>query len=112
MAGMTVHPVKTTKQGAFDMALLKEQVDRCKDTLGAIMITYPSTFGVFDDDLLEIVELVHRAGGQVYLDGANMNAQVGEQYPTCTYFRLTFEPHLPNWLAPHNYGILEAWVKS
>ncbi|KAA0185519.1 Peptidylprolyl isomerase [Fasciolopsis buskii] len=77
MAGMTVHPVKTTKQGAFDMALLKEQVDRCKDTLGAIMITYPSTFGVFDDDLLEIVELVHRAGGQVYLDGANMNAQVG-----------------------------------
>ncbi|VDP68112.1 unnamed protein product [Echinostoma caproni] len=77
MAGMDVQPIKTTKQGTFDIGHLKEQVDRYKDTLGAIMITYPSTFGVFDTELMETIDLVHKAGGQVYLDGANMNAQVG-----------------------------------
>ncbi|THD24720.1 Glycine dehydrogenase mitochondrial [Fasciola hepatica] len=77
MAGMTVQPIQTTKQGTFDMTHLKDQVDRYKDTLGAIMVTYPSTFGVFDSELLETIDLVHKAGGQVYLDGANMNAQVG-----------------------------------
>ncbi|KAF6768525.1 hypothetical protein AHF37_08520 [Paragonimus kellicotti] len=77
MAGMSVQPVNSTKKGGFDMGHLKQQVDRFKETLGAIMITYPSTFGVFDNDLMETCELVHRAGGQVYLDGANLNAQVG-----------------------------------
>ncbi|KAA3678925.1 glycine dehydrogenase [Paragonimus westermani] len=77
MAGMNVQPVNSTKKGGFDMGHLKQQVDRFKDTLGAIMITYPSTFGVFDNDLMETCELVHKAGGQVYLDGANLNAQVG-----------------------------------
>ncbi|KAF5403808.1 hypothetical protein PHET_02612 [Paragonimus heterotremus] len=77
MAGMSVQPVNSTKKGVFDMGHLKQQVDRFKDTLGAIMITYPSTFGVFDNDLMETCELVHKAGGQVYLDGANLNAQVG-----------------------------------
>ncbi|KAF8562207.1 hypothetical protein P879_05338, partial [Paragonimus westermani] len=77
MAGMSVQPVNSTKKGGFDMGHLKQQVDRFNDTLGAIMITYPSTFGVFDNDLMETCELVHKAGGQVYLDGANLNAQVG-----------------------------------
>ncbi|CAH8434337.1 unnamed protein product [Dicrocoelium dendriticum] len=77
LAGMTVQPVNVTKRGAFDMGHLRQQVARHKDALAAIMITYPTTFGVFDDNLLEATELVHQAGGQVYLDGANLNAQVG-----------------------------------
>ncbi|KER28877.1 hypothetical protein T265_04348 [Opisthorchis viverrini] len=77
MAGMSVHPLFNTKAGGFDMAHLREQLDRFKNTVAAMMVTYPSTFGVFDEELLEACELVHNAGGQVYLDGANMNAQVG-----------------------------------
>ncbi|CAL8085603.1 unnamed protein product [Calicophoron daubneyi] len=77
MAGFTVQPVRARKNGEFDMHHLNDQISRYQDTLGAIMITYPSTYGVFDDQLIETIELVHKVGAQVYLDGANSNAQVG-----------------------------------
>jgi len=77
MAGMDVKPVKVTNTGAIDFLDLKNQADKNKDILSAIMVTYPSTNGIFDEGVRELCDLVHDYGGQVYLDGANMNAQVG-----------------------------------
>ncbi|CAH8662797.1 unnamed protein product [Schistosoma haematobium] len=77
MAGMTVKHVKTTSTGSLDMNHLEEQTSLYKDHLAAIMITYPSTFGVFDSNVQKVCEVVHEAGGQVFMDGANLNAQVG-----------------------------------
>ncbi|KAI9836087.1 MAG: hypothetical protein M1819_001701 [Sarea resinae] len=78
MAGMRVVTVKCdTKTGNLDMADLKAKCEKYSEELGAIMITYPSTFGVFEPDVKEACELVHSHGGQVYMDGANMNAQIG-----------------------------------
>ncbi|VDP57980.1 unnamed protein product [Schistosoma mattheei] len=76
MAGMTVKHVKTTSTGSLDMNHLEEQTSLYKDDLAAIMITYPSTFGVFDSNVQKVCEIVHEAGGQVFMDGANLNAQV------------------------------------
>ena len=81
IAGMEVVPVKCTEQGDIDVEDLRSQIDKCGDELAAIMITYPSTHGVFEDDVKEICDLVHQAGGMVYMDGANMNAQVGLARP-------------------------------
>ncbi len=77
MAGMRVVPVASDDQGGIDIADLKRQCEQHADELAAFMITYPSTAGVFDEDVVEICQLVHDHGGQVYLDGANLNAQVG-----------------------------------
>ncbi len=77
MAGMQVVVVKTTPKGNIDLHDLTAKVTQHKDRLAAFMVTYPSTFGVFDEDIREICDLIHRHGGQVYMDGANMNAQVG-----------------------------------
>lgn len=77
MAGMKVQVVEIDKDGSIDMAHLKTMVDKHKANLAAIMITYPSTNGVFEENVSEVCELIHQNGGQVYLDGANMNAQVG-----------------------------------
>uniref|UniRef100_A0A0K2TMQ3 Glycine cleavage system P protein n=1 Tax=Lepeophtheirus salmonis TaxID=72036 RepID=A0A0K2TMQ3_LEPSM len=77
MAGMRVVPVGIDKDGSIDMEDLKKKIIENKDTLACIMVTYPSTNGVFDATISEICQLVHDNGGQVYLDGANMNAQVG-----------------------------------
>ncbi|KXL45733.1 hypothetical protein M433DRAFT_58286 [Acidomyces richmondensis BFW] len=78
MAGMRVVTIKCDhKTGNLDMADLKAKCEKHSEELGAIMITYPSTFGVFEPDVKEACELVHRHGGQVYMDGANMNAQIG-----------------------------------
>ncbi|KAF6200337.1 hypothetical protein GE061_006640 [Apolygus lucorum] len=77
MCGMEVVPVKVDVDAKIDMVQLKEQVEQYSKTLSCLMITYPSTFGVFEDTIAEICNLVHKHGGQVYLDGANMNAQVG-----------------------------------
>jgi glycine dehydrogenase len=81
MAGMTVVPVACDDNGNIDPADLKAKVDRHSETLAAIMITYPSTHGVFEPGIRGICDLVHRHGGQVYLDGANLNAQVGLARP-------------------------------
>jgi len=77
MAGYRVVVVKTDENGNVDLADLKARALEHKDKLAALMVTYPSTHGVFEEDIKEICELVHAQGGQVYMDGANMNAQVG-----------------------------------
>ncbi|KAG8595572.1 hypothetical protein GDO81_001559 [Engystomops pustulosus] len=77
MAGMKIQPVEVDKDGSIDLSHLKAMVDKHKDNLAAIMITYPSTNGVFEEDISDVCDLIHKHGGQVYLDGANMNAQVG-----------------------------------
>ena len=81
MAGMRVVVVKTASDGSVDMDDLRTKVERHRDVLAAIMITYPSTHGVYEDTVTELCELVHEAGGQVYIDGANMNALVGQARP-------------------------------
>jgi glycine dehydrogenase len=77
MAGMKVVVVATDKLGNVSLEDLKEKLDKHAENLAAIMITYPSTHGVFEAGVVEVCELVHRHGGQVYIDGANMNAMVG-----------------------------------
>ncbi|KAK5467766.1 glycine decarboxylase subunit P [Exophiala xenobiotica] len=78
MAGMKVVPLKCDpKTGNLDVDDLKAKCEKHKDELAAIMITYPSTFGVFEPAIKEVCEIVHEHGGQVYMDGANLNAQIG-----------------------------------
>jgi glycine dehydrogenase len=77
MAGFKVVPVATLKDGDIDLADLRAKADAHARDLGALMVTYPSTHGVFEPTIREICEIVHSHGGQVYMDGANMNAQVG-----------------------------------
>ena len=80
-AGMSVVVVKCNDRGDVDIDDLKEKVAQYKDTLSCIMITYPSTHGAFEEGILEIVDIIHAAGGLVYMDGANMNAQIGITSP-------------------------------
>ncbi|MBI2071681.1 MAG: aminomethyl-transferring glycine dehydrogenase [Gemmatimonadetes bacterium] len=77
MAGMKVVVVRTNAQGDVDLSDLRAKAQEHADTLGALMITYPSTHGVFEAGIKEICDVVHQHGGQVYMDGANLNAQVG-----------------------------------
>jgi glycine cleavage system P protein (glycine dehydrogenase) len=77
MAGFKVIAIATLKDGDIDLADLRAKVDAHTRDLAALMVTYPSTHGVFETTIREICEIVHSHGGQVYMDGANMNAQVG-----------------------------------
>ncbi len=77
MAGMEVVPVKTTDAGEIDRDDLAAKAEKHAENLAALMVTYPSTFGVFEHGIRDICETIHQHGGQVYMDGANMNAQVG-----------------------------------
>ncbi|MDF1753023.1 MAG: aminomethyl-transferring glycine dehydrogenase [Verrucomicrobiales bacterium] len=77
MAGMKVVPVKCDAEGNIDLADIREKAEKHAHELSALMITYPSTHGVFEETVVEICEIIHAHGGQVYMDGANMNAQVG-----------------------------------
>jgi glycine dehydrogenase len=77
MAGMKVVPVACDRDGNIDIADLEAKASKHQDNLAALMVTYPSTHGVFETGIQTICEIVHRYGGQVYMDGANMNAQVG-----------------------------------
>ncbi len=77
MAGMKVVVVKTLGNGDIDLNDLESKTARNSNNLAALMITYPTTYGVFEEQIRDICDLVHKHGGQVYLDGANMNAQVG-----------------------------------
>ena len=81
MVGMEVVVVKCDARGDVDVDDLRAKAAQHRDKLAAVMITYPSTHGVFEEHIREICEIVHAAGGQVYLDGANMNAQVGLSRP-------------------------------
>lgn len=78
MAGMRVVPVKCdVRTGNLDVEDLRRKCEQHSAQIGAIMVTYPSTFGVFEPQIREVCEMVHKHGGQVYMDGANMNAQIG-----------------------------------
>jgi glycine dehydrogenase len=81
MAGMHVVVVKALENGYVDVEDLKLKASQNADKLAGIMITYPSTYGVYEETIKEITEIVHQHGGQVYMDGANMNAQVGLTAP-------------------------------
>ncbi len=81
MAGMKVVVTKTSESGNIDLDDLREKAMLHKDQLAALMVTYPSTHGVFESAIREITSIIHENGGQVYMDGANMNAQVGLTNP-------------------------------
>lgn len=81
MMGMEVVVVATDERGNVDIADLTEKAEKYSDNLGALMITYPSTHGVFEEGIRDICNLIHQHGGQVYMDGANMNAQVSMMQP-------------------------------
>jgi len=81
MAGMKVIVVKTDDHGNIDLLDLRQKAEQHKANLSALMVTYPSTHGVFEEGIKEITQIVHDNGGQVYMDGANMNAQVGLTNP-------------------------------
>ncbi len=77
MAGMQVVVTKSTEEGNIDVEDLREKAIKYKDNLACLMVTYPSTHGVYESAIREITSIIHENGGQVYMDGANMNAQVG-----------------------------------
>ncbi|MFY9242765.1 MAG: aminomethyl-transferring glycine dehydrogenase [Polaribacter sp.] len=81
MAGMKVIVTKTAENGNIDIDDLREKAELHSDNLAALMVTYPSTHGVFESEIQEITQIIHTHGGQVYMDGANMNAQVGLTNP-------------------------------
>jgi glycine dehydrogenase len=81
MAGMKVVVVKATPDGSVDLSDLEAQIGKHRDDLAAIMVTYPSTHGVFEEGITELCAMVHEAGGQVYVDGANLNALLGLAQP-------------------------------
>jgi len=81
MAGMDIVVIKCDEKGNIDINDLREKAIQHKDNLSSLMVTYPSTHGVFEEDILEICRIIHENGGQVYMDGANMNAQVGLTNP-------------------------------
>lgn len=81
MAGMKVVVTKSTEEGNIDVDDLREKAELHKDNLSALMVTYPSTHGVYESAIKEITQIIHDNGGQVYMDGANMNAQVGLTNP-------------------------------
>ena len=81
MAGMEVVLIKCDELGNIDIEDLKEKASHYADNLSALMVTYPSTHGVFEKDIIKITTIIHEFGGQVYMDGANMNAQVGLTSP-------------------------------
>ena len=81
MAGLKVVVVNCDDTGNIDVADLKSKAESIRDNLAAFMVTYPSTHGVFESAIKEMAALIHQNGGQVYMDGANMNAQVGLTNP-------------------------------
>ncbi|MFD0751959.1 aminomethyl-transferring glycine dehydrogenase [Mucilaginibacter calamicampi] len=81
MAGMKIVVVKCDDNGNIDVADLQARAEQYKDELSCLMVTYPSTHGVFEESIIDICEIIHQNGGQVYMDGANMNAQVGLTSP-------------------------------
>ncbi len=81
MCGLSIVVVKCDQNGNIDVADLREKAEAHKDDLSCLMVTYPSTHGVYEESIIEITGIIHANGGQVYMDGANMNAQVGLTSP-------------------------------
>lgn len=82
MAGMKVVVTPCDERGNIDVEVLRQKAEEFKDTLSCFMVTYPSTHGVYESSITELCEIIHSHGGQVYMDGANMNAQVGLTNPS------------------------------
>ena len=87
MAGMKVVVVENDDEGNINIEDLSAKIAKHRENIAAFMVTYPSTFGVFEEKIVEIIDMVHEAGGQVYMDGANMNAQVGLTSPGVSFVR-------------------------
>jgi glycine dehydrogenase len=81
MAGMNIEVVECTENGDVDLEDLKSKIEKHKNNLAAVMVTYPSTHGVFEEQITALCEMIHEAGGQVYIDGANLNALVAVAKP-------------------------------
>src|SRR5690606_28657656 len=81
MAGMKVVVTKCDEKGNIDIEDLKANAEKYSNELAVLMVTYPSTYGVYEETIREICDIIHSHGGQVYMDGANMNAQVGLTSP-------------------------------
>src|SRR5699024_11624607 len=81
MAGMEVVVTQCDEHGNIDLDDLREKAEENKENLAALMVTYPSTHGVFEEEIKEICNIIHEYGGLIYLDGANLNAQVGLTNP-------------------------------
>lgn len=81
MCGMNIVVVKCDEKGNIDVSDLREKAEKHKNELSCLMVTYPSTHGVYEESIREITDIIHKNGGQVYMDGANMNAQVGLTSP-------------------------------
>lgn len=81
MAGMKIVIVKCTENGYIDVTDLKAKAEAHKNDLACLMVTYPSTYGIYEESIIDITNIIHENGGQVYMDGANMNAQVGLTSP-------------------------------
>jgi len=81
MAGLKVIPVKTSANGNLDLQDLKSKAEQYSDRLAALMVTYPSTFGVFENTVQQACEIIHKQGGLVYFDGANLNAMISLSSP-------------------------------
>ncbi len=81
MCGLKIVLVKCDENGNIDVADLKQKAEQHKDALSCLMVTYPSTHGVYEEAIIDITRIIHENGGQVYMDGANMNAQVGLTSP-------------------------------
>jgi glycine dehydrogenase len=81
MCGMSIVTIGTDAHGNVDIAELQQAAEKHKDNLAALMVTYPSTHGVYEEGIDDICNIIHKYGGQVYMDGANMNAQVGLTSP-------------------------------
>lgn len=81
MAGMKIVVIKSDEKGNIDVEDLRTQAEKHKENLSCLMVTYPSTYGVFEESIVEMCNIIHENGGQVYMDGANMNAQVGFTSP-------------------------------
>ena len=104
MAGTKVVVVKCDDNGNIDIDDLREKAAKHKDHLAAIMVTYPSTHGVFEEEILEVTKIVHENGGQVYMDGANMNAQVGFTNPAICGADVTHLNLHKTFAIPHGGG--------
>ncbi len=104
MMGLDVVVVQTDQEGNIDLIDLQEKIEKHKDNLSALMLTYPSTHGVFEEGVKSVCEMIHEAGGQVYMDGANLNAQVGLTNPATIGADVTHLNLHKTFCIPHGGG--------
>ena len=111
MLGLKVVVVDTDEHGNVNIDDLKAKAEQHRDALSAIMITYPSTHGVYEEGIRDICRIIHENGGQVYMDGANLNAQIGIMHRRSRCGRVAHEP-AQNLLHPPPAAAARAWAPS